>query len=145
MSCVICLHPRIAEINKSLVDGISERYVAVEFDLKKSSVHNHKIKCVQGDKPEGQGITPEASLQSQMDFLVAKSLEVVERCARCHKDQLLLKAIAMAIEAIEQRENLAGKKGPASVPARTSYEIVFKQGRPVAVQDAALPVTSEKA
>jgi hypothetical protein len=133
MACSICGNPeRRRAVDDGLLAGKGVRQIGTELGIPKSTVHNHKSRCV---KPLLAKAAIDAGrtgndLLKKLDNLLKEALDVAKRAKAKGNDTLLLKALNEARDTVRLMGDFTGAK--PEPPTRISYQIVFEAGRPVA-------------
>lgn len=137
MTCTVCRHSDRQAIDSALLSGASVRHVAAQFGLKKSTVGEHRLRCMGGsvtravqEHKEREQVHLGDQLLHKLDGLLNEALAVARRAKRRRDDALLLKALSEARDTVRLMGDFTGVK--PEPPPRVSYQIVFEAGRPVA-------------
>jgi hypothetical protein len=131
--CPLCVHPRRAEIESSLLAGKTVREIGRELRISKTSVGVHRSRCMRLAIQAAQQSRQAAKggeLLSKLDGLLQQAMDVAQRARAEGNDKLLLTALREARETVRTMGEFSGAKTEAP-KLQTSYTIIFEGGRPV--------------
>lgn len=86
MTCTVCRHPRLTEIDSALAKGETERAIASQFNLRRASVQRHKNHAGQLD------VRAKEAAVSAMDHArwhMANLRKIAEDCVVAPRDYLV--------------------------------------------------------
>lgn len=111
MTCTICRHNQVDEINKQLLNGSSLRDIARHFDTTKDALSRHKTNCISTLLSKSKEIMVLADAESLSRFLMDEFTDIKkikEQAIKGDNHELALKAVDRSLKTLELGSKIAG-------------------------------------
>ena len=111
--CSICANEaRRRAVDDALLAGKGVRQIQAELGIPKSTVHNHKTRCVRPlvSKAASEAGRSGNDLLKKLDSLLKEALDVAKRAKENGNDTLLLKALNEARDTVRLMGDFTGAK-----------------------------------
>lgn len=111
LPCTLCINPKAKQINRDLVEYVSQRGVAGRYGVSKSAVDRHSKNCLPRlvKQMQSREARRAQSLTDQLEELAATTEEILQNAKESGDGELALKAIDRRHKQVELHAKLAGE------------------------------------
>jgi DNA-binding transcriptional ArsR family regulator len=111
MRCTICAHEKRAEIDQALINGLSIRDIAEQFDLSQSAVHRHSTNHIKELLATSKAVESLRAdhLIEQLSYLQNETLALLDDAKTSGDTRAALQAIREARSNLELKSRLCGE------------------------------------